>query len=188
MLHHFAETVSYTTTSNSPLSGSALVALVLFALAVAVLMIASMWRIFQKAGKPGWAAIVPLYNTWVLAEVCGKPGWWGLYPLIGVIPFLGAFVSLILSVYFSILLAKVFGRGVGFAILALLIFPFVGYPMLGFGDAKYLGPEAGAAAGPVPPASNGSDQQDPAPQTPVTNPEPPVDQNPPQQPPTNTAQ
>jgi len=98
-------------------------------LAVIVLMIAGMWMVFTKAGKPGWAAIVPIYNFIVLLEIVGKPLWWILLCLI-------PFVNLVIFILIAIELAKVFGKGVGFA-LGLVFLPFVFYPVLGFGSAQY---------------------------------------------------
>jgi len=98
-------------------------------LAVIVLMIAGMWMVFTKAGKPGWAAIVPIYNLIVLLEIVGKPLWWILLCLI-------PFVNLVIFILIAIELAKVFGKGVGFA-LGLVFLPFVFYPVLGFGSAQY---------------------------------------------------
>ena len=94
-----------------------------------VVMLAAMWKIFTKAGKPGWAAIVPIYNIIVLLEIVCKPIWWFILLLI-------PFVNIIVLIIVLIELAKRFGKGVGFAI-GMLILPFIFYPMLAFGDAKY---------------------------------------------------
>ncbi|MDB5163871.1 MAG: hypothetical protein JWS12_489 [Candidatus Saccharibacteria bacterium] len=110
-------------------------------LVVIVVLLASMWKLFEKAGRPGWNALIPLYNTWVLAEIVGKPGYWGLYPIAGIIPLVGWLVAVAGTIYFSIETAKVFGKEPTFAIL-LVILPFIGYPILGFGDAKYHAPAA----------------------------------------------
>ena len=63
--------------SNAELGAAAGAGLfiILIYLAIVLLMIASMWKVFTKAGKPGWAAIVPIYNTIVLLEIVGKPIW-----------------------------------------------------------------------------------------------------------------
>src|SRR5882724_1213873 len=83
-------------------------------LAFGVLMIASMWKVFTKAGKPGWAAIVPIYNIIVLLEIIGKPLWW-------IVLFLIPFVSLVAAIMVSLEVAKCFGKTPGFGIgLALL--------------------------------------------------------------------
>lgn len=106
----------------------------LFMLAFIALMIASLWKVFTKAGEPGWAAIVPIYNTIVMLKIAGKPWWWFILmiiPLVGIVVMIIAVVAL----------AKNFGKGVGFAI-GLIILPFIFFPILAFSDAKYLGAAA----------------------------------------------
>jgi len=98
-------------------------------LVVILLIIISMWKIFVKAGKPGWAAIVPIYNLIVILEIAGKPIWWFILLLI-------PFVNIIVLIMVLISFAKNFGKGAGFAI-GMLILPFIFYPMLAFGDATY---------------------------------------------------
>lgn len=101
----------------------------LVSLAVALLMIASMWKIFVKAGKPGWAAIVPIYNFIVLLEIAGKPAWW-------IILFIIPVVNFVIAIMLSVSLARKFGKGVGYG-LGLAFLGVVFYPMLGFGDSRY---------------------------------------------------
>jgi hypothetical protein len=103
-------------------------------LALGILMIAAMWKVFAKAGKPGWAAIVPIYNLIVLLEIVGKPLWWVVLMFIPV-------VNLVVGIIVLLELAKAFGKGAGFAI-GLLLLPIVFYPILGFGNATYLGKPA----------------------------------------------
>jgi tetrahydromethanopterin S-methyltransferase subunit G len=98
-------------------------------LVVVLLIIISLWKIFVKAGKPGWAAIVPIYNLIVLIEICCKPLWWFILLLI-------PFVNIIVIIILYVELSKRFGKGVGFAI-GLLILPFIFFPVLAFSDAKY---------------------------------------------------
>ena len=98
-------------------------------LAIAILMIAAFWKIFEKAGEPGWAAIIPIYNLYVLLKVAGRPGWW-------IILYLIPFVNFIISIVVSIDVAKRFGRSTGFA-LGLVFLPFIFYPILAWGDATY---------------------------------------------------
>jgi len=100
-------------------------------LAIAILMIAAMWKIFTKAGKPGWAAIIPIYNTIVLLEIVGKPIWWFILMLI-------PFVNLIILIIVNIELAKKFGQSAGFAV-GLILLPIIFYPILGFGSYRYTG-------------------------------------------------
>ncbi|MGW5050051.1 DUF5684 domain-containing protein [Actinokineospora sp. NPDC004072] len=103
-------------------------------LLVTVIMIAAMWRVFSKAGQPGWAAIVPIYNTYVLLKLAGRPGWWLLLMLVPV-------VNLVVAILLLIDVARSFGKGGGFAVV-LVLFPYIGFLMLGFGSARYLGPAA----------------------------------------------
>ena len=91
--------------------------------------IAGMWKTFEKAGEAGWKAIIPIYNLIVLMKIIRKPWWWALLMLI---PYLGV----IWSVWSTNLLSKSFGKGVGYTI-GLIFLPFIFYPLLGFGDAKY---------------------------------------------------
>lgn len=111
----------------------ALIVLLMFAfeLAIIVAIIAGFWKVFAKAGKPGWAAIIPIYNIIVLLEIAGKPLWWILLFLIPI-------VNLIMAILVGIAVARNFGKSDGFGIgLALLGFIF--YPILGFGSAQYQG-------------------------------------------------
>jgi hypothetical protein len=98
-------------------------------LAIVLLMIAGMWKVFVKAGKPGWAAIIPIYNIVVLCEIAGKPAWW-------VVLFFIPFVNFIIAIVLSLAVAKKFGKGAGYGIGLALLSPIF-YPMLGFGDAQY---------------------------------------------------
>ncbi len=105
--------------------------MMLFYLALLVLIIVGMWKVFTKAGKPGWAAIVPIYNIIVLLEVAKKPLWWIVLIII-------PFVNFIAMILICIDLAKNFGKGGGFGV-GLALLPFVFYPILGFGNARYQG-------------------------------------------------
>jgi len=97
-------------------------------LVFAALMIASMWKVFAKAGQPGWMALVPILNVLVLGKIAGKPGWW-LF-----VPFLNIYAAFVIPIE----LAKAFGQGAGFG-LGLIFLPFLFYPMLAFGSAAYAG-------------------------------------------------
>jgi hypothetical protein len=102
---------------------------------VAIFMIAAVWKVFTKAGQPGWAAIIPIYNLYVQLKIVGRPGWW---LILFIIPFVNIIVSLIVAVD----LAKSFGKGAGFGVVGLWLFGIIGYPVLGFGSATYRGPAA----------------------------------------------
>lgn len=112
---------------------------VLFALAITVIVYAGMWKIFEKAGKPGWAAIIPIYNVIVLAEIVGKPIGFAL--LAALVPC----VNIVLWVWLTNLLMKSFGKEVPMWTILALLFPIIVYPVIGFGDAKYIGPTAAEA-------------------------------------------
>ncbi|MCK9481768.1 MAG: DUF5684 domain-containing protein [Bacteroidia bacterium] len=103
--------------------------LMIFYILILALIIISLWKVFEKAGKPGWAAIVPIYNIVILLEIVKKPTWWILLLLI-------PFVNVIIAIIIYIELAKAFGQGVGFAI-GLLLLSIVFFPLLAFGDYKY---------------------------------------------------
>ena len=111
--------------------------LVLLGISVFII-IASVWMVFAKAGKPGWASIVPIYNVIILLEMAGKPVWWI------VLMFIPA-VNIVVLVLVALSLANAFGKGGGFAV-GLVFLPIIFYPILAFGDAQYKAP-AGAAAG-----------------------------------------
>jgi len=99
--------------------------------AVLILLIAAIWKVFSKAGQPGWAAIIPIYNLYVMCKVAGRPGWWLLLMLI-------PFVNLIILIILNVDISKRFGKGVGFAI-GMIVLPFILWPILGFGSAQYQG-------------------------------------------------
>lgn len=97
-------------------------------LAVLLVVIAGLWKIFTKAGEPGWAAIVPIYAI-VLLKLAGKPAWWIVLLII-------PGVNMIVGIIVAIALAQNFGKGTGYG-LGLAFLPPIFYPMLGFGDARY---------------------------------------------------
>lgn len=108
----------------------------LFSLALFAFAIIVQWKLFVKAGKPGWASLVPIYNILVLLEIVGKP-WW--YLLLLFIPV----VDIVILIMVMIDLAKVFGKDGGFAV-GLIFLSIIFMAILAFGDAKYLGPQVAA--------------------------------------------
>lgn len=115
------------------------VGFVIFALLVAVLCIAGMWKIFEKANQPGWAAIVPIYNYYILTKIIGKPWYWLLLMLI---PYIGA----IWAIWSFNLLSKSFGKDAGFTI-GIIFLPFIFLPMMGFDKSiQYQGPAGNPGA------------------------------------------
>ncbi len=95
-------------------------------------MIAAMWKVFVKAGQPGWAAIIPIYNLYIMTKIGGKPGWW-------VLMFLIPIVNLIFFIWLYNMISKSFGKDEGFT-AGMVFLGFIFWPILGFGSAKYLGP------------------------------------------------
>ncbi len=102
--------------------------------AIIVVMIVGMWKLYEKAGKPGWASIIPIYNLYVLLKIVGRPGWWLLLFIIPI-------VNLVVWIMVSLDLATVFGKGSGFG-LGLILLPGIFHLILGFGSAKYQGAAA----------------------------------------------
>jgi hypothetical protein len=95
------------------------------------------WRIFEKAGKPGWAAIIPIYNVIVLLEIVGRPVWWVLLLFIPV-------VNVVIGFLLALDLSRSFGHDLAFA-LGLFFLGFIFYPVLAFGGDTYRGPAAAQA-------------------------------------------
>lgn len=102
--------------------------------AVLIFFIAAVWKVFTKAGQPGWACIIPIYNLYVFTQIAGKPGWWVLLFFIPV-------VGLVITIIILVEVARNFGQGTGFA-LGLFFLPIIFYPILGFGSATYGGAKA----------------------------------------------
>ena len=105
-------------------------------IAITVVIVAAMWKIFSKAGQPGWAAIIPIYNLFIWCKIVGRPAWWVLLWLI---------CFPIFYIILCIDLAKSFGKGVGFAV-GLILLSIIFFPILGFGSATYQGPSAAPKA------------------------------------------
>jgi uncharacterized protein DUF5684 len=102
---------------------------VLFCLALVILIIAGFWKVFSKAGQPGWASLIPILNTYFLLKIAGKPGWWLLLLFIPV-------VNLVIIIITLVDLARNFAKGAGFA-MGLLFLPMIFFLILGFGSATY---------------------------------------------------
>ena len=103
----------------------------LLTLAIAVLGIVAMWKIFTKAGEPGWAAIIPFYNLYVLFKITWGSGWKFLLLLIPI-------ANIVIAIITMVKLAKAFGKGGEFAV-GLIFLSIIFYCILAFGDSGYLG-------------------------------------------------
>ena len=118
-------------------AGAGLGAIGIIYLALVVFLIVTMWKIFTKAGKPGWASIIPIYNIFVMLDIAGKPAWWFLL-------FLIPFVNFIVGILVIAGIATNFGKGGGF-VVGMILLPIVFYPILAFGSAQYSKPAVAAA-------------------------------------------
>lgn len=107
--------------------------------AVWLFYLAAMWKIFTKAGEPGWHAIVPILNTYTLCRIAGRPGWWWL---LMAFPCTAPFVTII--VWLDI--AKVFGKGTGFGLGLIFLSPIF-VPILAFGSSTYGSGYSGGYSG-----------------------------------------
>ncbi len=97
-----------------------------------VFVTVGLWQMFEKAEEPGWKAIIPLYNTFILFRIAGRNGWWLLLLFVPV-------VNLVLYVIVMLDLGKHFGKSWLWSVFLLMIFPYVGYLLLGYGNDKYVG-------------------------------------------------
>jgi hypothetical protein len=105
--------------------------LTLIYIGILILTLVSGWIVFTKAGRPGWAIIIPFYNLYIFLTIAGKPGWWLILMFIPV-------VNIVISIIMNLGLAEKFGKGTGFAI-GLVFLPIIFWPILAFSDAKYMG-------------------------------------------------
>ena len=104
-------------------------------LAIFIVVIAAGWKVFEKAGQPGWAIIIPFFNIYIMLKIVGRPGWWLLLMFIPI-------VNIVISLIVAIDMAKSFGQSAVFGVVLLFLLGGIGYLILAFGSAKYLGPAA----------------------------------------------
>jgi hypothetical protein len=132
-------------------------AIILVALVLSIPFIIGYWKVFTKAGRPGWAVLIPFYNLYVQLQITGKPAWWlAVYMVLAfsnVIPWpqeiesftwvlnlLATVGLLILGILIAIATGKVFGKDTLWSVILLGLIP-VGYLILGFGKAVYTPPQ-----------------------------------------------
>ena len=107
--------------------------LLLFVFGLSILLVIAQWKIYTKAGEPGWAVLIPIYNTLVLLRITGKPWWWLLLMLI-------PGVNIVIMIWMMNMLSKSFGKDEGFTV-GLLLLGIIFFPILGFSrNIRYLGP------------------------------------------------
>jgi hypothetical protein len=113
--------------------------LMIVMLAIALVFLVAWWKVFVKAGQPGWAVLIPIYNLYILLKIAGKPGWWILLCLIPL-------VNLVALVLVSIAVAKAFGKSAAFGVIMLFLLGGLGSLILGYGKARYQGATMAAVA------------------------------------------
>jgi hypothetical protein len=123
----------------SAMVAAAIMAMLIPICVIWVITVIGKWKVYEKAGKPGWAAIIPIYTWIVMLEIVGKPVWW-------VILFLIPCVNIIFIICTLNLMSKSYGQSEGFTV-GLILLSFVFWPILGFGNYQYLGPSAAEAGG-----------------------------------------
>ncbi|HEX5394938.1 MAG TPA: DUF5684 domain-containing protein [Candidatus Saccharimonadales bacterium] len=114
----------------APAAGHAALLWVVY-LAFIVIYIVGLWKVFEKAGEAGWKSIIPIWNTIVELRIVGYSPW---YLLVFLIPL----VNIVFAIVVAYKLAKSFGYGAGMTILEFVF--GIGILIMGFGDAKYIGP------------------------------------------------
>jgi hypothetical protein len=116
--------------TGGALSGSTMMPLML---AMTVVLIVGLWKVFAKAGQPGWACLIPIYNLYILLKIAGRPGWWILLMIIPV-------VNIVVSILVAIDVAKAFGQSAAWGVVLLFLLCGFGYLLLGLGSYRYIGP------------------------------------------------
>ncbi|WP_313583800.1 DUF5684 domain-containing protein [Lacrimispora sp.] len=127
--------------------------LLVFLLVVCILLLVSNWKIFSKAGKPGWASLIPFYNLYIMSDIAfGNLSYFIAVLITGGVSFFGGFLdssilsslaglaSFVIYIIYCVKLSKAFGRSGGFAV-GLVLLPLIFFPILGLGSAEYVGPQ-----------------------------------------------
>ena len=128
---HSYDTTYYSSSTTANHDGATAIMLFI-ALPFIILLIVAFWRIFTKAGRPGWAALIPIYNAYIELKIIGRPGWWVLLYFIPL-------VNIAVSIIVAIELGKAFGKSTAFSLLALWLFSPIGQLIIGYGKATYRG-------------------------------------------------
>ena len=111
-------------------------------LVIALFYIIACWKIYTKAGQPVWCILIPFYNIYLWLKIAGKPGWWLILYCIPL-------VNIVIAIIATLAVGKAFGKSVAFSVFLLLIFSFVGIPILGYGKAVYTPPAPAQAPTPA---------------------------------------
>lgn len=108
----------------------------ILSLAISVLTLVAMWKLFVKAGRAGWKCLIPFYNTYCLYDIAWGNGWLFLLMFVPC-------VNIVVGIMMLFKLAKAFGQGTGFG-FGLLFLNTIFILILGFGSAEYVGPQVSA--------------------------------------------
>ena len=122
-------------TTNTAADGGILGTMLVLMGAVYLFFLVATWKLYSKAGRPGWASLIPIYTTVVFCQICGRSGWLTLALMI-------PGVNIIVSIMLTVDLARVFGRGAGF-VLGLIFLSPIFFPILAFGSSRYVGRQFG---------------------------------------------
>jgi len=127
---------------SGPAVGGGLLAMggtmVLVMLAIGVVFLVAAWKMYVKAGQPGWAVLIPFYNFYIWLKIAGRPGWWLVLLLIPL-------VNLAIMVILAVDVAKAFGKSAMFGVVLLFLLGGIGCLVLGFGNAHYVKPATAVA-------------------------------------------
>lgn len=102
----------------------------LVSLVVLVVVFIGCWKMFEKAGQPGWAILIPIYNAYIMLKIAGRPGWWLLLYLIPV-------VNVVIAIIVAIDVAENFGQGAAVGFFLNFLLGGIGFLILGFGNYRY---------------------------------------------------
>ncbi len=118
---------------------------IIISIILCIVIVAAEWKMYSKAGQPGWAVLIPIYNIIVLMRIIGRH-WTRLF--VYLIP-LYNIIAIIQDIH---RLSKSFGKDAGFTV-GLIFLGIIFYPILGFGSVKYVGPN-GVSPGGTPAAND----------------------------------
>lgn len=121
-----------TSTGGNPWAGFMGGGMLWFWLGMAVVFVIGGWKVYEKAGQPGWAVIVPIYNLYIMLKIVGRPGWW-------IVLYLIPLVNIVIILIVAIDLAKAFGQSALFGFILNFLLGGIGFLVLGFGDYRYVG-------------------------------------------------
>jgi hypothetical protein len=137
---HIASVMLWQNQLSGPMSGLFSGGFLMVLLAILVVAFIGWWKMFEKAGEPGWAAIVPIYNIFILLKIAGRPAWWLILFFIPV-------ANLVAGIIVAIDIAQAFGQSAMFGFFLNFLLGGIGYLILGFGNYQYRGRPAAMAAG-----------------------------------------